>query len=256
MIRTLVVDDQPLAVERLQTLLAAEADVEIVGTAHSGPEAVEKVAVLGPDLVFLDLQMPGLDGFGVVERIGPEAMPLTVFVTAYDEHALRAFDVHALDYLLKPFGRLRLERALARARRQLEVERAGAMASRLVAMVEDLQAPRQSGPRLLVRSGGRVLYLPMDQIDWVGAEGNYSLLHVAGEAHRVRSTITALLDQLAPHGFARIHRSTLVNIRRIRELRIAAGGDYDVLLTTGETLGLTRLYKEALQARLAAGDGR
>ncbi len=253
MIRTLVVDDQPLAIERLQTLLASQPDVDVVGTAQSGPDAVVAVSTLAPDLVFLDLQMPGLDGFGVIEQVGPEAMPLTVFVTAYDEHALRAFDVHALDYLLKPFGRLRLERTLARARRRLEVERAGAMASRLVAMVEDLRAPRRSGPRLLVRSGGRVLYVPMDQIDWVEAEGNYSVLHVGTDRYRVRATISSLLGELAPAGFARIHRSTLVNIRRVKELRIAAGGDYDVMLTTGESLGLTRLYKEALQTRLADG---
>lgn len=253
MIRTLVVDDHPLAIERLQTLLASQEDIEVVGTARSGPEAVTAVATLAPDLVFLDLQMPDLDGFGVVEQIGADRMPLTVFVTAYDEHALRAFEVHALDYLLKPFGRLRLEQALGRARRQLEVERTSALASRLVAMVEDLRAPRRSGPRLLVRSGGRVMYVPMDQIDWVEAEGNYSVLHVGSAAYRVRSTITALLEQLAPSGFVRIHRSTLVNIQRVRELRIAAGGDYDVILTTGESLGLTRLYKEALQARLAAG---
>jgi two-component system, LytTR family, response regulator len=253
MIRTLLVDDQPLAIERLQTLLASQDDVEVVGTARSGPEAVAAVKTLRPDLVFLDLQMPELDGFGVIEQVGPERMPLTVFVTAYDEHALKAFEVHALDYLLKPFGRLRLEQTLARARRQLEVERTSAMASRLVALVEDVRAPRRGGPRLLVRSGGRVVYVAMDQIDWVEAEGNYSVLHVGSAAYRVRSTITALLEQLAPHGFARIHRSTLVNIQRIRELRIAAGGDYDVVLTTGESLGLTRLYKEALQARLAEG---
>lgn len=253
MIRTLVVDDQPLAIERLQTLLASQADVEVVGTARSGPEAVAAVTTLSPDLVFLDLQMPELDGFGVVEQVGAERMPLTIFVTAYDEHALRAFEVHALDYLLKPFGRLRLEQALARARRQLEVERTSALASRLVAMVENLRAPRRSGPRLLVRSGGRVMYVPMEQIDWVEAEGNYSVLHVGTEAYRVRATMTALVEQLAPHGFARIHRSTLVNIQRVRELRVAAGGDYDVVLTTGTSLGLTRLYKEALQARLAQG---
>jgi two-component system, LytTR family, response regulator len=253
MIRTLVVDDQPLAVERLRTLLATQDDVEVVGTARSGQEAVAAVARLAPDLVFLDLQMPELDGFGVVAAIGANRMPLTIFVTAYDEHALRAFEVHALDYLLKPFGRTRLEQAVARARRQLEVERAGAMASRLLALVEDLRTPRTAGPRMLIRSGGRVVYVSIDQIDWVEAQGNYSVLHVGDQAYRVRATLTALAEQLASHGFARTHRSTLVNVDRIRELRFAPGGDYEVVLRDGKTLGLTRLYREALQARLRDG---
>lgn len=250
-IRTLVVDDQPVARERVISLLATEADVEVVGTAASGVEAIEAVQRLSPDLVFLDLQMPELDGFGVVETIGPERMPLTIFVTAYDEHAIRAFEVHALDYLLKPFGRGRFQQAVARARQQLEQHRAGALARRLAAMFQELKAPARQGPRLVIRDGGRVTFVEIARIDWVEAEGNYVRLHVGAESHLIRETMANLLPQLGERQFFRIHRSRIVNIDRIRELRLASGGDYDVILMDGSRLGLSRLYKDALQEKLA-----
>lgn len=250
-IRALVVDDQPVARERVISLLATEPDVEVVGTAASGIEAVDAVKRLSPDLVFLDLQMPELDGLGVVETIGPERMPLTIFVTAYDRYAIRAFEVHALDYLLKPFGRGRLQQAVARARQQLEQNRAGVLAERLAAMFDELKAPARQGPRLIMRDGGRVTFVEIDRIDWVEAEGNYVRLHAGAQSHLIRETMANLLGQLGEQRFFRIHRSRIVNIDRIKELRLASGGDYDVILSDGTRLALSRLYKDALQEKLA-----
>jgi two-component system, LytTR family, response regulator len=250
-IRALVVDDQPMARERVLSLLAAEEGIEVVGTAASGREAVDAVRRLTPDLVFLDLQMPELDGFGVVEAIGVDRMPLTIFVTAYDVHAVRAFEVHALDYLLKPFGRGRLQQAVARAREHLERNRVGAIAERLTAAFDALQTPRRQGPRLVIRANGRVKFIEVTQIDWVEAEGNYVRLHAGADCHLVRETMANLLPKLGETQFFRIHRSRIVNIDRIKELRLASGGDYDVLLRDGSRLPLSRLYKDALQERLS-----
>ena len=250
-IRTVVADDQPIARQRILSLLADENDVEVVAEAASGPEVVAAVRRLSPDLVFLDMQMPELDGLGVIQAIGPERMPPTIFVTAYDEYAIQAFEVHALDYLLKPFGRVRFQAALARARKQLQQQRADALAGRLVALVDELRAPEPKGERLIVRTGGRVVFVNTDQIDWVEAEGNYVRLHVATDSYLVRDTMANVMARLGEGRFFRIHRSRIVRVERIKELRLAPGGDYDVVLKTGLKLGLSRLYKEALQERLA-----
>jgi two-component system LytT family response regulator len=248
-IRTVIVDDQPMARERLIALLAGERDVQVVGSCASGTEAVGLIRATAPDLVFLDMQMPELDGFGVIEAIGAERMPTTIFVTAYAEHAVRAFEVHALDYLLKPFGRARLERALEHARQRLSAERTTAMAGRLLALADQMRGtPREQ--RVIVRSGGRVQFISPDRIDWVEAEGNYVCLRVGAESFLVRDTMAGLGARLGA-GFFRIHRSTIVNVARIRELRLAAGGDYDVILKDGRMLPLSRLYRDALQARLS-----
>lgn len=246
-------DDQPIARQRLLSLLAEENDVEVVAEAASGPEAVAAVRQHAPNLVFLDMQMPELDGLGVIQAIGPERMPPTIFVTAYDDYAVQAFEVHALDYLLKPFGRTRFQAALARARQHLEHQRAGALAGQLVALVDQLRPAAPRGERLMVRSGGRVVFVDIDAIDWVEAEGNYVRLHIGDEAHLIRDTMANLLVRLGEDRFFRIHRSRIVRVDRIRELRLAAGGDYDVILKSGLKLGLSRLYKEALQERLSQG---
>ncbi len=251
--RVLVVDDQPLARDRLVSLLSAEPDVDIVGTASTGREAVDAIQTHSPDLVFLDLQMPELDGFEVIDAVGLDRMPATVFVTAYDEFAIRAFEVHALDYLLKPFGRSRFAAAIQRARVHLERERTGALADRLAALLDDLKNPRAHGERLMVKSGGRVSFVPVEQIDWVEAEGNYTRLHVGAESYLQRETMLGIIKKLGEARFFRIHRSRIVNVERIKELRLAAGGDYEVILRTGERLPLSRLSREALQERLAKG---
>jgi two-component system LytT family response regulator len=249
MLRVVVADDQPMARERLVSLLAAEPGIELAGTAASGPEAVDCIRDVSPDLVFLDLQMPGMDGFKVIEAIGVDRMPATVFVTAHDEYAVRAFEVQAIDYLLKPFGRQRFQSALARARRYLERERQGEMAGRLA---ELLQSGHRSsgGERLLVKSGGRVSFVEVDSIDWVEAEGNYVRLHAGDQVHLMRETMNALIDKIGSHRFFRIHRSRIVNVKRVKELLIAGGGDYQVVLFDGTQLGLSRLYRDALQQQL------
>lgn len=249
MIRVLVADDQPTARERLVSLLAAEPGIQVAGEAASGPEAVERIRDSAPDLVFLDLQMPGMDGFEVIELVGPERMPPTVFVTAHDEYAVRAFEVQAIDYLLKPFGRHRFQSALARARRYLERERQGEMAGRLAELLQS-NGQRPGGERLLVKSGGRVQFVEVDSIDWVEAEGNYVRLYAGEQVHLMRETMNGLIDKIGPQKFFRIHRSRIVNVNRVKELRIAGGGDYQVVLLDGTKLGLSRLYRDALQEQL------
>jgi two-component system LytT family response regulator len=219
----------------------------------SGSEAVDAVRRLSPDLVFLDIQMPEMDGITVVEAIGTDRMPPTVFVTAYDEFAVQAFEVHAVDYLLKPFGRARLQKALTRVRGQLERTHASALADRLMSVIDELRKPTLAGERLIIRTGGRVTFVNVEQIDWIEAEGNYARIHAASESHLVRETMVSLQARLGESQFFRIHRSRIVNVARIKELTLRGGGDYEVVLTNGLTLGLSRLYKDALQQRLAKG---
>ena len=257
----LVADDQPLARERIVALLADEPDIRVVATAASGLEAVEALEARAPDLVFLDMQMPELDGLGVIEAVGPDRMPATIFVTAYDRYALQAFDLHAIDYLLKPFGRPRFQQALARARERIEGRRTGALAERLIALIDSLRpSPRVTGPssgtaaaRFVVRVGGRMAFVEPTEIDWVEAEGNYVRLHVGPAAYLVRDTMAAVFHRLGSAEFFRAHRSAIVRIDRIRELKLGAGGDYDVILADGRHVPLSRLHRDALQARLARG---
>jgi two-component system LytT family response regulator len=248
-IRALIADDQPLARERLLALLASEPDVEVVGVATTGVEAAHLVNTVAPDLVFLDMQMPEMDGIDVVEAVGVDRMPLTVFVTAYDQYAIRAFELHALDYLLKPFGRARFQRALGRARVQLERAQAGTLAAQLLAAVVELRRPTDSAGRVMLKLNGRVRFIDIDEIDWVEAEGNYVRIQVGEQSHVVRETLVQLQARLGER-FFRIHRSRLVNLSRIKELRLGAGGDYDVILKNGVALTLSRLYRAALEERL------
>jgi two-component system, LytTR family, response regulator len=248
-IRVLVADDQPMARERLVSLLAAEPGVQVAATASTGPEAVESIRQAAPDLVFLDLQMPGMDGFKVIEAVGVDRMPPTVFVTAYDEFAVRAFEVQAIDYLLKPFGRQRFQSALARARRHLELDRQGELAQRLTELLRTGRS-EPATERLLVKAGGRVSFVDIESIDWVEAEGNYVRIHAGPQVHLMRETMNGLIARIGERRFFRIHRSRIVNIVRVKELLIAGGGDYQVLLWDGTRLGLSRLYRDALQAQL------
>jgi two-component system LytT family response regulator len=246
-----VADDQPLARERLTALLSEEPDIDVVGSVTSGPEAVAAVRRLAPDLIMLDVQMPELDGIGVVEAIGPSRMPATVFVTAYDEYAVRAFELNAVDYLLKPFGRTRLQQTIARVRQRLLGRRAEDLAARLESVVDELRRPEREGERLIIRAEGRVTFVEIDRIDWIEARGNYVCVHAGNDLFMMRETLANVQARLSDANFFRIHRSRLVNLTRVQELTIASGGDYGVVLTSGVTLGLSRLYKETLQARLA-----
>jgi two-component system LytT family response regulator len=248
-IRTLIVDDEPLARERLASLLRQEEDIEITGECRDGEQAVHALSDHPPDLVFLDIQMPDLSGFEVIEAVGTDRMPLVIFVTAYDQHALRAFQVRALDYLLKPFDRDRFTEALQRARAQLQREETGDIGRRLLALVKDLRRDQRT-ERLVVKSGGRLFFLRTDEIDWVESAGNYVRLHVGSSAHLLRETMTAMEARLDPQKFFRIHRCRIVNMDRIQELQPWLNGEYAVVLTTGSRLTLSRGYREKLQDRL------
>jgi two-component system LytT family response regulator len=252
-IRTLIVDDEPLARERLAGLLAAEPDIEIAGQCRDGEEAVRAIIEQTPDLVFLDIQMPQLNGFEVIEAVGPERMPLVIFVTAHDRHALRAFEVRALDYLLKPFDRDRLRDALQRVRKQVEREDGGEIGRRLLALMKDLRRDQPRTDRLVVKSGGRLFFLRTDEIDWVEAAGNYVRLHVGSTSYLLRETMNAIEGRLDPEKFFRIHRCRIVNMERIQELQPWLNGEYAVLLRTGTRLTLSRGYREKLQERLKVG---
>jgi two-component system, LytTR family, response regulator len=250
-IRTLIVDDEPLARERLSTLLHAEADIEVLGQCRDGEEAVTAIYDHAPDLVFMDVQMPQMNGFEVIEAVGTDKMPLVVFVTAFDQHALKAFQVRALDYLLKPFDRERFTEALSRARRQLERNETGDIGRRLLALVKDLKRDQPRTERLVVKSGGRLFFLRADEIDWIEAAGNYVRLHVGTTSHLLRETMNAIEGRLDPEKFFRIHRSRIVNMERIKELQPWLNGEYAVLLQTGARLTLSRGCREKLQDRLA-----
>src|SRR5688572_493746 len=250
-IRTLIVDDEPLARERLAALLAGESGIEVIGQARDGEEALTAIQDHTPDLVFLDVQMPQMNGFEVIEAVGSEKMPLVIFVTAYDQHALRAFQVRALDYLLKPFDRERFTEALQRARKQLERDETGDIGRRLLALVKDLRRDQPRTDRLVVKSGGRLFFLRADEIDWVEAAGNYVRLHVGNTSHLLRETMTAMESRLDPEKFFRIHRCRIVNMDRIQELQPWLNGEYAVVPRTGARLTLSRGYREKLQDRLA-----
>ena len=249
-LRTVIVDDEPLARERLASLLSAEPDIEVVRQCRDGEEAVHAIDQLTPDLVFLDVQMPALNGFEVIQAVGPEKMPLVVFVTAYDQHALRAFQVRALDYLLKPFDRERFQEALQRARAQIQRDETGDLGRRLLALVKDLRRDQPKTDRLVVKSGGRLFFLRTDEIDWVEASGNYVRLHVGTTSHLLRETMNAIEGRLDPEKFFRIHRCRIVNMERIQEMQPWLNGEYAVVLRTGTRLTLSRGYREKLQERL------
>ena len=248
--RVLIVDDEPLARERLRTLLQEEPGLEVVGEASDAASAAEAIAASAPDLVFLDVQMPGATGFDVIAAVGADKMPLVVFVTAYDRYALRAFEVHALDYLLKPFDRERFGHTLARARRQLEGRSSGDLERRLMAIVQDLKPPHTKVERFVIKTGGRVFFVRADEIDWIEAAGNYVKLHVGTDTHLFRETMNAVEARLDRDMFFRIHRSHIVNIERIRELQPWFNGEYVVFLKNGTRLTLSRGYREKLQERV------
>lgn len=243
-IKTLIVDDEPLARDRIKRFLRDEDGVQIVGECKNGAEAIEAIATKDPDLVFLDIQMPEKNGFEVIKALGPKSLPTIIFVTAYDQYALQAFDVHALDYLLKPFNRERIKRAVSRAREHIEHKRLGNLDERLNSLLADLRSERKYLDRLVVKSVGRVFFLKTDEIDWIEAAGNYVKLHVGREAHMIRETMNGIESKLDPDKFLRIHRSTVVNIDRIKELHPMFSGDYAVILRNGTELALSRNYRE------------
>lgn len=286
LVRILIVDDEPAARRGVRLLAEAVADVRVVGEAGDGPEAVRQIEALRPDIVFLDVQMPGCDGFEVIERVGPATMPVVVFVTAFDAHALKAFDVAAVDYLLKPYEDVRFHAALARAREAVRRRRSGDLASRLERLLTAFErgeiappppsgrespalaplpvpapAPAASAPadgttagglsdRILIRSSGEIFFLKTEEIDWIEAEGDYMKFHAAGRTHLLRETMARLEARLDPRRFIRIHRSTIVNVDRVRKMSPAFAGEYAVILHDGTKLRLSRGYQDRLQEML------
>jgi len=248
--RVLIADDEPLARERLRMLLEGQEGLTVVAECTDGPSTIEAIRRTRPDLVFLDVQMPGGTGFDVVNALEHGPVPLFVFVTAFDKYALKAFDVHALDYLLKPFDRDRFMQALARARQHLERPTDGDLRRRLLALVRDLEPSPPRLDRFVIKTGGRVVFVRADEIDWIEAAGNYVKLHVGPDAHLLRETMNAVEAQLSPETFYRIHRCHIVNIERVKELQPWFNGEYVVLLRTGARLTLSRGYREKLQERI------
>lgn len=253
-IRVLIVDDEPLAREGVALQLRQASDVEVVGECGNGGEAIEAIRTLRPDLVFLDIKMPKIGGFDVVARVGAAAMPLVIFLTAYDEYALQAFRANALDYLLKPLDKTQFQESLHRARLRLEQTQAASQTEQLERLLAALATARpttgETPPRIAVKLSGQVQFLHPDELNWVEAEGDYVRVHTLSRAHLVKETMQAMERRLEPYGFLRIHRSAIVNLGKIDKLRATNNGDHEVLLGDGVLLKVGRNYREALFARL------
>ena len=270
-IRTLLIDDERLARRGLELRLAAAPDVEIVGECENGRDALDKINALSPDLMFLDIQMPGLSGFDVLARVPQDSMPVVVFVTAFDKYAIDAFEARALDYLLKPVEDVRLTRALGRVREHLEERSALRQRERMLGLLADIggageldpeallarvAAPASQYPEVLaIRTGREVVRLPSAEIDWIDAAGDYMCIHAGNATHVLRSTMKELEQALDPAAFQRIHRSAIVNLKRVRKLRPHANGEYFLTLQGGQELKLSRTHRDKVEL-LLGGDGR
>lgn len=254
-LRVLLVDDEALARQRLEDLLKTQENVEIVGTADNGEAAVESIRTLRPDLVFLDIQMPGKTGLDVIRTIGPQDMPATVFVTAYDQYALKAFDLAAIDYLVKPFDDERFEQAFARARRLVELEEVDRLSEQLRAVLygggtagaAPVAGKAEYLERIAVETRGQVRVVPVEDIEYITASGPYAELHVGGRAHVIRERMQMLEERLDPAKFFRIHRSAIVRLDQIETLLRDPGGDYGVKLRGGVQLSVSRNRVEQLE---------
>jgi two-component system, LytTR family, response regulator len=239
-LRVFVTDDEALARRKLLRFLGQEPGVAVAGQAGNGPDTVAAVAAAKPDLLFLDIQMTGMDGFAVVDALGEIFLPRIVFVTAHDEYAIQALEIHAFGYLLKPFDQMRFSKVLSDARRHIEKDRQSELQLRLRHLLDEVRPPRQR--RLLVEEDGRGTFLALDQIDWAEADRNYLKLHAGDHVHAVRGTIESIEERVDPEQFLRINRSSLVRIGFVRELHKWTHGEYQVLLRSGQTLLWTRRY--------------
>ena len=250
--KVLIVDDERLSRRRIRRLLTLEPKCEVIGECANGAEAVSTLAQTHPDILFLDVQMPELDGFQVIQAL-TQVKPLIIFTSAYDEYALRAFEVHAFDYLLKPFDGRRFRESVQRAMARVAQERSGATDLRMYALFENLSKPRRSPDRIAVRNNGRVVFVKLEDIDWIEASDNYVCLHCGRDTHIVRETMSELESRLDPAQFLRVHRSSIVNLDRIKELQPWFRGDYRVILRDGTELTLTKNHREKLESRLLLG---
>jgi two-component system LytT family response regulator len=264
LLRTLIVDDEALARRGLRHRLSNISDVEIVAEARNGREALKAISELQPNLVFLDIQMPGMGGFEVVAELEPDNMPAIVFVTAFDEYAIKAFEANALDYVLKPIEDSRLHEALQRVRENLSQKRALKHKKSLLKLVGDITGENISSmtelsakgvdkmkkkeiSKLAIKDGGRITWVPQDQIEWIDAAGDYMCVHAGGETHIMRKTMKELEAELDPSLLQRIHRSTIVNIKQVREMQSHINGEYFLTLESGHTIKLSRTYKDKLK---------
>ena len=247
-IRAVIVDDEPLARRRIRTLLVEAGDVEVVAECANGKEAIEALTDSSPDLLFLDIQMPEIDGFDVLHTIGVGRVPVVIFVTAYDQFALRAFEAHALDYLLKPYDDERFEAALERARERIRQHQGGDLDRRLRMLLDEVRPPRDYLQRLVVPVGHRSVFVKTDDIDWIEADRNYIRLHVGGHAYLLRENLSHIESALDPARFCRIHRSTIVRIDRIRAVESLFRGEYLVVLHDGRKLTSGRSYRHNLES--------
>jgi two-component system LytT family response regulator len=244
--RTLIVDDEDLARDRLRQLLAEQPDIEIVGECADGNAAVAAIKTQLPDLVFLDIQMPELDGFAVLEATNIEPMPVIVFVTAYDKFALRAFEVHAADYLLKPFDRERFESALRRALERIKHRDGGSRTEAQAAALTEMHPPTKPLERVAIKSGGRIVVVKTADIAWIQSAHNYVEIHDDKQTHLLRENISSIETRLSPDKFVRISRTVIVNVDRVKELEPLFGGEYTVTLQNGQRLTLSRRYRHKL----------
>jgi two-component system LytT family response regulator len=242
-IRALIVDDERLARRRVREMLQSDRDIEVVGERANGPEAVMAVRESNPDLMFLDVQMPGMDGFEVLNALRDERLPMVVFITAYDQYALRAFEACAVDYILKPFDRARFERALQQAKSRIRQERQTDLAHHLLTLLENMKQRPDYPERMAIKENGRIVYVKTDSIEWVEAEGNYVRIHAGKNSYLQLGAIGGLEAQLDPKKFRRIHRGTIVNVDCIRELQPWFNGCYRVILQSGVELSLSRGYR-------------
>ncbi len=247
-LRILIVDDEPPGVQVLRTLLAKEPEVEVVGEASNGVQALERIRTLRPDLVLLDIQMPGLDGFEVLEELTEEERPLVIFVTAFDQYSLQAFAVHAVDYLLKPPGAAELRGALERARLLVVGRQQREVARKLTGLLEEVEARRPRSHRFVVREGDRTLFLKAEEVEAIEATGNYMHLHIGRTSHMIRETLATLESKLEAARFIRAHRSWMVNAEKIREVRPGAKGIYVVVTHGGTEVPVSRSHREGIDA--------
>ncbi len=245
MIRTLIADDEPLSRKKIRAFLKGDPEILVIGECGNGAQTVSAVRRATPDLLFLDVQMPGFDGFAVLEELQGDRLPAVIFTTAYDQYAVKAFDVHALDYLLKPFSRERFLRSLERAKMQIHAS-SGDLTSQIRGLLQELRPQSRHLERVMVKTAGSVLFLKAEEIDWISAEENYARLHCGRTSYLLREKISNLEAQLDPRHFRRIHRSTIVNFDRIQKLHPISHGDYQVILQDGTELVLSRGYRENL----------
>jgi len=249
-IRTVIIDDERLARQRIRRMLSEVPDFEVAAEFENSENGLTYLESNAAELLFLDVQMPGMDGFALLEALPPERTPMVIFVTAYDEYALRAFEVHAFDYLLKPFDQARFDKTIDRARKQLASD--DTRSEKLIHLLNEFRQRNQEPARFAIKTPGRLYFVRQEDIDWMEAADNYVNLHVGTDTHLIRETMNALEQRLDSHRFLRIHRSTIVNADRIKELRPWFHGEYIVVLKDGTELTLSRTYRERILSLLGS----